>query len=275
MKKINALALLLFAAVSLSSCRVILVKDKSALNRETIQPSENIVDSLYTLAHFDAVKVSGAGKVLFTQGQEYLKVSAPDNLIDKISVSVEGTTLVIKPEFNSAGHLDDCLVYTLSCPSLEEIAVSGSVDFISENTLSCSSLSVAASGSSDVLLQGLECSGDADFTLSGSSDLNGFGLKARLLDVSLAGSCDIDVDGLAAERVDVSGSGSTDVELENLEVKKMNVALSGSGDITLGGKADEVYFKLSGAADADIRDLDYKDASWSTSGSSTVKGARK
>ena len=275
MKKFSVLALLLFAAVSLSSCRVILVKDKSALNRETIQPSENIVDSLYTLAHFDAVKVSGAGKVLFTQGQEYLKVSAPDNLIDKISVSVEGTTLVIKPEFNSAGHLDDCLVYTLSCPSLEEIAVSGSVDFISENTLSCSSLSVAASGSSDVLLQGLECSGDADFTLSGSSDLNGFGLKARLLDVSLAGSCDIDVDGLAAERVDVSGSGSTDVELENLEVKKMNVALSGSGDITLGGKADEVYFKLSGAADADIRDLDYKDASWSTSGSSTVKGARK
>ena len=275
MKKINALALLLFAAVSLSSCRVILVKDKSALNRETIQPSENIVDSLYTLAHFDAVKVSGAGKVLFTQGQEYLKVSAPDNLIDKISVSVEGTTLVIKPEFNSAGHLDDCLVYTLSCPSLEEIAVSGSVDFISENTLSCSSLSVAASGSSDVLLQGLECSGDADFTLSGSSDLNGFGLKARLLDVSLAGSCDIDVDGLAAERVDVSGSGSTDVELKNLEVKKMDVALSGSGDICLAGKADEVYFKLSGAADADIRDLDYKDASWSTSGSSTVKGARK
>ena len=85
----------------------------------------------------------------------------------------------------------------------------------------------------------------------------------------------MDVDGLVAQNVDVSGSGSTDVELENLEVKKMNVALSGSGDICLAGKADEVYFKLSGAADADIRDLDYKDASWSTSGSSTVKGARK
>ena len=55
MKKFSVLALLLFAAVSLSSCRVILVKDKSALNRETIQPSENIVDSLYTLAHCDAV----------------------------------------------------------------------------------------------------------------------------------------------------------------------------------------------------------------------------
>lgn len=275
MKKISVLALLLFGAVSLSSCRVVLVKDKKVLNKETIQPSENIVDSLYTLARFDAVKVSGAGKVYFTQGQEFLKVSAPDNLIDKISVRVEGTTLVIKPEFNSAGHLDDCLVYTLSCPSLEEIAVSGSVDFISENTLSCSSLSVAASGSSDVLLQGLECSGDADFTLSGSSDLNGFGLKARSVEVSLSGSCDMDVDGLVAQNVDVSGSGSTDVELENLEVKKMNVALSGSGDISLGGKADEVYFKLSGAADADIRNLDYKDASWSTSGSSTVQGARK
>lgn len=275
MKKINALALLLFAAVILSSCRVVIVKDKSTLNRETILPSEKIVDSLYTLAHFDAVRVSGAGKVFFTQGEEYLKVSAPDNLIDKISVSVEGTTLVIKPEFNSAGRLDDCLVYTLCCPSLEGIAVSGSVDFLSENVLSCSSLSVSASGSSDVNLKGLECSGDADFSLSGSSDLKGFGLKARSFDVGLAGSCDMDVDGLAAERVDVSGSGSTDVELKNLEVKKMDVALSGSGDICLAGKADEVYFKLSGSADADIRNLEYKDASWSTSGSSTVKGARK
>ena len=275
MKKFSVLALLLFASVSLSSCRVVIVKDKSALNRETIQPSENIVDSLYTLAPFDAVKVSGAGKVFFTQGQEFLKVSAPDNLIDKISVRVEGSTLVIKPEVNSAGRLDDCLVYTLCCPSLEEITVSGSVDFISENVLSCSSLSVAASGSSDVDLRGLDCSGDAEFSLSGSSDLKGFGLKARSFDVSLSGSCDMDVDGLVAERVDVSGSGSTDVELKNLEVKKMDVALSGSGDICLTGKADEVYFKLSGSADADIRDLEYKDASWSTSGSSTVKGARK
>ena len=275
MKKISVISLILLGAISLSSCRVIIVKDRSVLNKETIQPSGTMADSLCTPGHFNAVTVSGAGKVYFSQeGEEFLKISAPDNLIDKIRVSVEGSTLVIKPDFNSAKNLDDLLVYNICCPSLEGIKVSGSVDFISEGVVSCPDFYVSASGSSDVILRGLDCSGDAEFSLSGSSDLNARGIKARSFDASLSGSCDMDVNGLEAEKVQIGGSGATDVEIKGLLTKDMDVALSGSGDITLAGKADKAYFKLSGASDADIRALEYNDASWSTSGSSTVKGAR-
>ena len=274
MKKISVISLILLGAISLSSCRVIIVKDRSVLNKEAIQPSGTMADSLCTPGHFNAVTVSGAGKVYFREGEEFLKISAPDNLIDKIRVSVEGSTLVIKPDFNSVKNLDDLLVYNICCPSLEGIKVSGSVDFISEGVVSCPDFYVSASGSSDVILRGLDCSGDAEFSLSGSSDLKARGIKARSFDASLSGSCDMEVDGLEAEKVQIGGSGATDVEIKGLLTIDMDVALSGSGDITLAGKADKAYFKLSGSSDADIRALEYNDASWSTGGSSTVKGAR-
>lgn len=250
MKKLLPLFILL--SLFLSACRL-----------NTVDGSGNIVDNSRAVSGFSAVVFDVPGELTIVQGdQESIRVTGDDNLIDRVTAKVLGTTLYIslRPDDVWIAPTQP-LRFVLNVKTLEQLSLNGSGD-IKVDELKSNQFKLSVEGSGDVTLGKLTAT-TVDFDLNGSGDIDADAIRADGLSVKLNGSGDYKLKGKVNRQVAaIDGSGTYDArELESVTVEisingsgdgmvkaseTIRVSISGSGSLGYLGKA-QIWQKISGS----------------------------
>lgn len=189
------------------------------------------VTKQYDDAGFTRVSVDSGFDVTVTRGGAFaVSVTADDNVVEHLRVSVEGDTLHIGLEPNRA-YRDTTLTATVTMPSLAGLEASGASKAAASGFASGDPLGLQVSGASRLALKGVRA-GEVTVEVSGAGDLTG-GLEAEALGGDVSGTGTVSLQGAAA---------------------KLQIGASGAGNLELGGMtAQDADLELSGGADAVVR----------------------
>jgi len=203
-----------------------------ALTTDTffLRGSGDLTTEKRDVSDFDRITLKGQGTIIIDQtGEESLKVTAEDNLIDSIEAKVEGNTLKIgvkKEWFLWALFWPTKKIeYHISVDELEQITISGSGN-IETGGLKANDLKIQISGSGkgDMAIEVKSL----DINISGSGKLV-FSGKARNQEINISGSGNVDGEKLKSEDAafTINGSGKGIVNASDT----LDVNINGSGDI--------------------------------------------
>jgi hypothetical protein len=195
---------------------------------------------------FDAVEVSGGIDLVLRQGASFaVEVVVPDGDAAQIITEVRGNKLEIRRK-NSLGFFDwgDHGSVNVTLPALKSLAASGGSDVRVEGSVSSDTLAIVASGGSDVSLE--VAAGALDVEASGGSDLRLRG-TARSANVRSSGGSDLNASQLTANEVDLQSSGGSDLSIAVRD--KIVAHASGGSDISYTGQPSVVDVDTSGGAD--------------------------
>jgi len=191
---------------------------------------------------FNAIDISGSYEVILIQGNTTsLIVEADDNLQSVIKTKVENKKLIVENEESICDSKS--LKLYITTPDIKSVSLSGVVDLKNVDTIRTKMLAIDVSGVADIHFAisveklSLSCSGsgtialkgragDMDAEISGSGEINAFGLltdtcslsssgagKANLnvsqkLDVDISGTATVKYKGNPKVKQDISGVGS-------------------------------------------------------------------
>lgn len=204
------------------------------------------------LSNFQGVSVASGIDLYLTQGStENVKVVAHQDLIDKVIIEKEGSSLKIRYKDNiSWGRLmkgQSIKVY-VTYKKLTDLTASGGSDVYTQNTLKTDRLNASASGGSDLKLT--IATQDLEIQTSGGSDVELKGTAVNM-SASASGGSDIDALELLVEYAKVKASGGSDA---NVNVSKgLEVYASGGSDVNYKGNAS--VNKTSSSKSGDVKKL--------------------
>jgi hypothetical protein len=204
------------------------------------------------LKNFQGVSVASGIDLYLSQGTtESVKIVAHPDLINDVIVEKNGNSLAIRYKNNISWSRiikgQSIKVY-VSCKTISTLSASGGSDVYSENTLKNNTLSIAASGGSDIKLNII--AQDLEIKTSGGSDVSLKG-SATNMNASASGGSDIDALDLVVDYAKVSASGGSDV---NINVSKaLEAGASGGSDINYKGNAS--VNKTSSSKSGDVKKL--------------------
>jgi len=228
--------LLVALPVMMSACHNILGK--------RVKGNGNIKTEDRSVSNFKNVDVSGAAKVLVSQGdQPSIKIECDENLLSYIEVSQEGETVTVREKHGF--HLvptGDVRVY-VTTKVYNHIKVSGAVDIIGQTKITNpEDLTLSVSGAGDIKMDVDAPRLTADVSGSGSIDLKG---QTKDVDLDLTGAGHAHCYELLAEntKVDISGAGDAEV----FASVKLDATVSGAGNVNYKGNATTVNQHVSGA----------------------------
>ena len=184
-----------------------------------IRGSGDIILENREVSGFDQIEMSGAGRIIITQGDvESLSIETDDNLMEYIRTEVRGDTLEI--DFSediilSRGGRDvlepsDGFVFRISVIDLESVSVSGAADIKAEK------LKV----------------GNFEINFSGAGDIRVDDLNAERLVVNISGAGNVNLaGGVDSQEINLSGAGR--YRASDLESQDASVVISGVGGAEL------------------------------------------
>lgn len=209
-----------------------------------IKGNGKIITEKRTTAGYEEINISGFFDVVLVSGTEgAISIEGEENILPHIKVEVEGNVLKISTEKNINIDTKKGIVLTIPFEQISTLALSGSGDIKTKNTIASPNFKVKLSGSGDITLD----------------------VKTTNFEVALSGSGDVVLTGNTDNFVSQT-SGSGDVDALNLKAKKANVAISGSGDIKV-NCTESLYARVSGSGDIEYKgDPQTKDTKVSSSG---------
>lgn len=201
----------------------------------------------YTVTDFTRVRVEGPYAVtLTTGGAPYARAVGSQRALDRVSLKVEGRTLVIRVDRSAWGGSGDeqagPVAINVGTHDLEQALLVGpgslAIDRVRGLTFALSSFGAGATSVGDVTVDRLRLS------LEGSGSLRVSG-TAKQLDVSLNGPGLVDVAGLTAKDAVLSAMGPASLRARVTNAARINA--TGTATITLDGGA-ACTSKVSGSA---------------------------
>ena len=201
-----------------------------------IRGSGNVIQEDRDVSGFDRILISGAGKIILTQGDtESLSIETDDNLMEYISTEVKGDTLEI--DFS-----DDIILSQGGRDVLDPtdgfIFRIGVIDLVS----------VSVSGAANIQAEKLK-SDEFAINFSGAGDIKIDDLNANRVEVSVSGAGDVEMAG-KVEHQKISLSGLGRLQAFDLESQTASVIISGAGGANL-WVTDSLYVSISGAGDVE------------------------
>ncbi len=244
----------------------LLATSQTFANFSRAKGNTSVTTQTRTTKPFSAISISCSADVFISQGNsEKITVKADENIIDQITTNVNGDVLEIDIR-GSIRNVEVMEIY-VTVKNLEKVAINGSGDVKSENTiegidfavningsgdvalgLNVKSLVTRINGSGDVKISGVQ--GNFDLKVGGSGDFVGENLRLELCEIDVNGSGDVKLSG-TANTVKIRQSASGNVNLFNLPAENVEARTNGSGDVVvfvngsltanLGGSGDITY----------------------------------
>ena len=172
---------------------------------DNIQGSGHLVTETRVVAGFDAIRTSGAARVVIERtGREALRITAEDNILPHLRSVVENGTLVLEPRPGVGFSTTKEIVFHVEVIELRRIEGSGAVAFEAELGRQAR-LDVALSGVCMAKVEGTV--DELDVALSGVTGYLGLALRSRSAKVSVSGVSVAHV--WATERLEAWASGSS------------------------------------------------------------------
>lgn len=185
---------------------------------DSIDGSGTIVTETRDVGDFDAIRLTGEGTVVVTEGTApSLSIMTDDNLLAHIETSVGGNVLDIGTESGIDIDPTDSVRYEVTAPNIEKLTLTGAGDFEMAE-VEADSFSVVLSGAGDIRI------GE---------------LSANELDVDIPGAGGVTISGeVTSQTVRLSGAAS----YEGSQLKSRDAIVStsgvGSASVWVTGKLD-------------------------------------
>ena len=208
-----------------------------------VKGSGKIVVEERDVQNFEQILVTGAGRVIITQGDsESLTIETDDNLMEYIETEVKGKTLEIGFKdgtvLSSGGDQTaleptDGFIFRINVIDLSSVTVSGAAK-IENDKLKTDSLNIILSGAGDINLDDLNTD-DLDVLISGAGDIQVVG-AVNTQNVRLSGFGRYQGFDLKSQQavVIISGAGGAEVWVSDT----LEVVISGAGDVKYYGSPD-------------------------------------
>ena len=127
---------------------------------------------------------------------------------------------------------------------LKELEVSGAVEVVSKNKLTCSRLKIDLSGAVETQLE--LSAGTVSVETSGAVELDLKG-DCNHLDIETSGAAEVRAQDLKAESCSVETSGASSVDVRAL--KALRISSSGASNVTYRGEPEKLEVETSGASE--------------------------
>ena len=245
MKKLAFMFIALVAILSVSACRIEKVNNND-------EPTKSYT---LNLRDFQSIKNYSNCDIHFTQSDTYKVVlKATPRWYASHTVTANRGELVITQilHFNTTG---DGAELWICAPSLDAISTAGSGDFYAESNITGKSLELSISGSGDSKLKDVTLSGDFQYIVAGSGDIETGTIQARNASFSISGSGDVKskLTNVKVTKLYIAGSGDGTLNFEHCGYAGISIA--GSGDVDLCGTLQSLDKSVSGAGDIDTDKL--------------------
>ena len=203
-------------------------------------PSGNTVTRDEDFTDFTIVDIGSAFEAEITQSNSYsIKITADENIMERIQVSKTGETLTIR--VTGIIIQVDTLKAEITMPELHELSFSGATHGIATGFSSTHNLTLTLSGASS--LDADISTGYVEINLEGASRLQGEVTASEDAKLFIGGASTVELTGEAKDILVEECSGASSLDLSNFPVNNANVNLSGASSATI---------KLDGRLDADI-----------------------
>jgi putative autotransporter adhesin-like protein len=181
-------------------------------------------EDIRKLDAFSGIGISVSADVYYTPGNTHeIRIEGEARDVDDLITKVKDGFLQVK--YDDWRSRRSKLTIYISSSELEAVKISGSAHFNSKEAISSDEMSLAMSGSGNILFEKL---------------------AADEVDIKISGSGDIDLFGGNADEMDVKISGSGKVNAEDFEVNEFSTGISGSGNVRVTVKED-LDAKISGS----------------------------
>lgn len=252
--KVTALVILLFLCVT-------------AGYAEKIQGNGNIISKEIQISDYTELRIgvsinySGNASLFkkenykspvfnYTQktGNSTLQITIDENLLPLLDIRVSNGCLHVRASQDNLQLNPTKLVINSCSQKLDKAKVSGSIDFVFQNSFNGDNLKMEVSGAADVYMnKPARITNICEIKISGAGDMKASDLICRDIQVSISGAGDLDLKGKAKTGAyKVSGSG--DLDAYDFIVEELECRVSGSGDIHAHA-TEKLYARASGAGD--------------------------
>lgn len=200
---------------------------RDELDMEVIEASNTYITKTYELDVFDRIECSFPCELIYTQGPQSVKLSVPDNVVDKITVEVNDGLLKVYATGNLR-KVNDVKLF-VSTMSLKAFTANGAVDFETKGDFVAESFKILANGASEIDVERITA-GTLTLDVNGAADADISNIDCVKLDVYIKGAGDCELSGRAKEAF-VSVSGAASVDVSDLYAEVFNKSVKGAGVI--------------------------------------------
>ena len=211
----------------------------------------NVVTRNFDVAKFDEINNVLPATVNYTVADNYsCRVTLDENLFEYLDIQVKHDCLNLKHDkrFDNINLKPTEFVIEITAPTIEEIKLVGSGDFVFVTPLEAEKLKISTAGSGDVVFEETVKVQDLDMSIAGSGDAI-FKETATIHDfvMSIAGSGKLKCKQLIADRGNLSVAGSGDMEIESGMVKSAKVSVAGPGSIETRCQIESMDYSIAGS----------------------------
>lgn len=232
MRTVMAIAAASIAALCMQSCRFVKVKGKLAkgiISSEVVEAKGDVMTrEMADVADFSTIVCEGSYDINYVIGDSYLKISAPENVIEHIVANVENGVLKVGTDGTKFRNLKNVTVIVKS-PALDKIVVDGAADVAAPQIRSNGTFDLEINGAADIDIDSLEAD-NINVTINGAGDLDMEGLQTGGLKVEINGAGDVKAWGRAhSANFTINGAGSIDAK--RLDCPDINTNRNGIGKV--------------------------------------------
>ncbi len=206
-----------------------------------IKGSGNIITQKRDVSEFHAIKLSGKGKLIITQGKtESLTIETDENLMQYLQTQVKDKTLHLKQKDVNLSPSKDIL-YKIDLINLKEIVIRGSGKVVA-STLKGDNLVIQVHGAGHIKIDSL-IADKFDLEIGGSGKCFVAG-KVTEQNIKIGGSGKYNAPKLDSKTTAIKIGGSGNVTVRTSDT--LNIAISGSGNVNYYGNPKK-QFSISGS----------------------------
>ena len=233
----------------LSSCMVRINSTHNALKpAASAEEAISMADSAAAKG-FTRIEANGGFDVYYTQG-DTLSIRLEGDTASTRHTIVTGNGKTLPISAANDGDLTTKLKYQMkvyvTSPTLAEVAIKGSGNFIAERGISADKLSMHIAGSGDIKVKGVKAD-DFSIDIAGSGDAYASGINAKK-----AYTSGITMDGIKADNFTGSIAGSGDIKATRADIGKASCSIAGSGDIAIKGIVKECEKSVAGSGSVKV-----------------------
>jgi hypothetical protein len=188
-----------------------------------------------TVTSFDRIRIEGPFIVLIaTNKGPSARLSGSDNALERVTVSNQGMTLVVRPKRTGWGGMDGedsgPVTIRLTTPSLRAVAVTGAGS-VTVDMMRNATVGVALEGGGTLAIAAIDTDAlDVGLAGAGQITLGGRAAGGRF---AVRGTANLVADKLAVRDAKVISEGAGNIILN--AVRTADVTTSGAGNVTIAG----------------------------------------
>lgn len=209
--------------LSLSSC--VIVKKSEHRNGK----DDKLVTRNISLSDFNSISNEFIADVKYTQGPTSFTVSAPQYILDRLSVEVRDSVLVIGNNKDD-GRINDVpnVKVTCSSPNLKSVNVDGMGDFEWKGG-TAGNLKLVVNGMGDLKWENGHCE-SLEMYINGMGDIECKNITGNSIIGAVEGHGDIEISGsFVSGRLSIEGLG--DIDAKKLDCPALSTSVDGMGKI--------------------------------------------